>query len=61
MNPTERLRHWLRRMQAGNEILVPGQDDLPVQYIDAADMCGWMVRLLKLGALDSTWKPKLRC
>jgi 2'-hydroxyisoflavone reductase len=48
-DPTERLRHWLRRMVAGNEILVPGQDDLPVQYIDAADMCGWMVRLLEDG------------
>jgi len=48
-DPTERLRHWLRRMQAGNEILVPGQDDLPVQYIDAADMCSWMVRLLEDG------------
>ena len=48
-DPTERLRHWLVRMQAGNEILVPGQDDLPVQYIDAADMCGWMVRLLENG------------
>lgn len=48
-DPTERLRHWLRRMHAGNEILVPGQDDLPVQYIDAADMCGWMIRLLESG------------
>ncbi len=48
-DPTERLRHWLVRMQAGNEILVPGQQDLPVQYIDAADMCGWMVRLLEDG------------
>ncbi len=48
-DPTERLRHWLRRMVAGNEILVPGQDDLPVQYIDAADLCGWMVRLLEAG------------
>ena len=48
-DPTERLRHWLRRMQAGNEILVPGQEDLPVQYIDAADMCAWMVRLLEDG------------
>ena len=36
-------------MKAGNEILVPGQEDLPVQYIDAADMCGWMVRLLEDG------------
>ena len=49
-DPTERLRHWLRRMQAGNEILVPGVQDLPVQYIDAADMCGWMVRLLEDGS-----------
>ena len=48
-DPTERLRHWLRRMVVGNEILVPGQEDLPVQYIDAADMCGWMVRMLEDG------------
>jgi len=48
-DPTERLRHWLVRMQAGNEIIVPGQEDLPVQYIDAADMCGWMVRMLEDG------------
>lgn len=48
-DPTERFRHWLRRMVGGNEILVPGQEDLPVQYIDAADMCGWMVRLLESG------------
>jgi 2'-hydroxyisoflavone reductase len=48
-DPTERLRHWLRRMVAGKEILVPGQDDLPIQYIDAADMCGWMVRILEAG------------
>ncbi len=48
-DPTERFRHWLRRMVVGNEILVPGQEDLPVQYIDAADMCGWMIRLLESG------------
>lgn len=48
-DPTDRLRHWLRRMVVGNEILVPGQEDLPVQYIDATDMCGWMVRLLEEG------------
>jgi 2'-hydroxyisoflavone reductase len=48
-DPTERLRHWLVRMQAGNEILVPGPQDLPVQYIDASDMCGWMVRMLEDG------------
>jgi nucleoside-diphosphate-sugar epimerase len=49
-DPTERLRHWLKRMVAGNEILVPGVEDLPVQYIDAADLCGWMVRMLEDGS-----------
>ncbi len=49
-DPTMRLRHWLIRMEAGNEILVPGQKDLPVQYIDAADMCAWMVRMLEDGS-----------
>ena len=49
-DPSERLRHWLKRIVAGNEILVPETDEqLPVQYIDAADMCGWMVRLLEDG------------
>lgn len=48
-DPTERLRHWLRRMENGSEILVPGQQDLPIQYIDASDMTGWMVRLLEEG------------
>ena len=48
-DPTERLRHWLKRMQLGNEILVPGLQDLPIQYIDAADMTGWMVRMLEDG------------
>jgi len=48
-DPTERLRHWLKRLKVGNEILVPGQDDLPIQYIDAQDMTGWMVRMLEEG------------
>jgi len=48
-DPTERLRHWLVRMQAGKEILVPGAENLPVQYIDASDMTGWMVRMLEDG------------
>lgn len=49
-DPSERLRHWLQRMVVGNEILVPEPPDLPVQYIDAADMCSWMVNILEAGA-----------
>ena len=48
-DPTDRLRHWLIRMVAGNEILVPGDRDWPVQYIDARDMCAWMIHLLEQG------------
>ncbi|MDJ0749362.1 MAG: NAD-dependent epimerase/dehydratase family protein [Woeseiaceae bacterium] len=48
-DPTDRLRHWLIRMVAGNEILVPGSEDWPVQYIDARDMSIWMIRLLEQG------------
>ena len=48
-DPTDRLRHWLIRMVAGNEILVPGGRNWPVQYIDARDMCNWMIRLLEQG------------
>ncbi len=59
-DPTERLRHWLRRMQAGNEILVPGVEDLPVQYIDAADLCGWMVRMLVTAAVALTTRLVLK-
>ncbi|MDJ0709057.1 MAG: NAD-dependent epimerase/dehydratase family protein [Woeseiaceae bacterium] len=48
-DPTDRLRHWLIRMVAGNDILVPGGKDWPVQYIDARDMSNWMIRLLEQG------------
>jgi len=48
-DPTERLRHWLVRIHAGNEIMVPGPQDLPVQYIDASDMTAWMVHMLEDG------------
>ncbi len=48
-DPTDRLRHWLIRMVAGNEILVPGSMDWPVQYIDARDMSIWMIHLLEGG------------
>ncbi len=49
-DPTNRLRHWLVRLVAGKEIIVPGSKDWPVQYIDARDLSGWMVRLLEAGA-----------
>ncbi len=48
-DPTDRIRHWIGRMERGGEILVPGGHDDPVQLIDARDMTGWMVRMLENG------------
>ena len=48
-DPTDRIRHWFARAERGGEILIPGMPDAPVQYIDARDLSGWMVRLLEDG------------
>jgi 2'-hydroxyisoflavone reductase len=48
-DPTDRIRHWFARAEMGGEILVPGPVDGPVQYIDARDLSGWMIRLLEDG------------
>jgi nucleoside-diphosphate-sugar epimerase len=48
-DPTDRIRHWLARVDRGGEVLVPGSPADPVQYIDARDLTAWMVRLLEEG------------
>jgi len=48
-DPTDRIRHWIARMRFHDEVLVPGLEDDPVQWIDARDMTDWMVRLLERG------------
>lgn len=48
-DPTDRVRHWLARLDRGGEILAPGNPADPVQIIDAADLSSWIVRLLEQG------------
>ena len=48
-DPTDRIRHWIARVERGGEILVPGAHDDPVQLIDARDLTAWMIRLLERG------------
>jgi 2'-hydroxyisoflavone reductase len=48
-DPTDRIRHWIARMERGGEILVPGKPTDPVQYIDARDLTAWSVRMLEQG------------
>lgn len=42
---TDRFTYWPERLSRGGEVLVPGKADDPVQYIDARDVAGFMIRL----------------
>ncbi|MCS0636273.1 reductase [Streptomyces sp. LP05-1] len=38
-----RLPWWLRRIARGGPVLAPGPRELPLQYIDARDLAGWLL------------------
>lgn len=38
-----RLPWWLERIARGGEVLAPGPADLPLQYVDARDLAGWLL------------------
>jgi nucleoside-diphosphate-sugar epimerase len=38
-----RLPWWLRRLERGGQVLAPGPEDRPLQYIDARDLAIWML------------------
>ena len=38
-----RLPWWLRRLERGGQVLAPGPQDRPLQYIDARDLAIWML------------------
>jgi nucleoside-diphosphate-sugar epimerase len=38
-----RLTWWLGRMARGGEVLCPGPPDLPLQYVDARDLAGFVL------------------
>ena len=40
-----RFPYWPVRLRRGGEVLVPGNADDPVQYIDVRDLTEWMIRL----------------
>lgn len=44
-DPTDRFTYWVRRASQGGEGLAPGKPEAPVQWIDARDLAGWMVRM----------------
>ncbi len=42
---TDRFSYWPVRIERGGEVLAPGTPDDPVAFIDARDLCEFMVRL----------------
>jgi 2'-hydroxyisoflavone reductase len=44
---SDRWTYWPVRVARGGEILVPGRQSDPVQYVDVRDLVGWIVRLVE--------------
>jgi nucleoside-diphosphate-sugar epimerase len=44
-----RLPWWLNRIARGGPVLAPGPRELPVQFIDARDLAGWLLGALRQG------------
>ncbi|MEU4932611.1 NAD-dependent epimerase/dehydratase family protein [Streptomyces yokosukanensis] len=44
-----RLPWWLTRIARGGPVLAPGPRELPVQFIDARDLAGWLLGAVERG------------
>lgn len=40
---TGRMPWWLRRIERGGEVLAPGPEGRPLQYIDGRDLAAWLL------------------
>ncbi|MEV8531337.1 NAD-dependent epimerase/dehydratase family protein [Streptomyces sp. NPDC051211] len=49
-----RLPWWLNRMAEGGPVLAPGPRDMPIQYIDVADLARWTLDAAEAG-LDGAY------
>lgn len=45
LDPTDRFTYWPYRIDKGGEVLVPGDGNDPVQFIDARDLAEWTIRM----------------
>lgn len=50
---TDRFPYWLARLEKGGDIIIPGDKEEVVQYIDVRDLSEWMIRLLENKAAGS--------
>lgn len=52
-DPTDRFTYWPHRVARGGEVLAPGRPDRPVQFIDARDLAGWIIRMAEAGRVGT--------
>jgi 2'-hydroxyisoflavone reductase len=44
---TNRFLYWPRQLAKNGDVIVPGKNDDPVQFIDVRDVADWMIRLIE--------------
>ncbi|KGP90123.1 epimerase [Pontibacillus chungwhensis BH030062] len=44
-DPTDRFTYWVMRFGRGGEVLVPGKQNRPIQWIDARDLSKWIIQM----------------
>ncbi len=48
-DPTDRFTYWPGRVAWGGDVLAPGRPERAIQFIDARDLAGWLVRMAEAG------------
>ncbi len=46
---TDRFTYWVRRVAMGGRVLVPSPPERPAQFIHAADLAAWMLKMAERG------------
>jgi 2'-hydroxyisoflavone reductase len=46
-DPTDRFTYWIERVARGGKVLVPGSPAIETQFIDAADLATWTIRMIE--------------
>jgi 2'-hydroxyisoflavone reductase len=67
---TDRFTYWIERMARGGEVLGPPSPSAELQWVDARDLCPWIVELVERDrpglfnaagpAQPTTWEATLR-
>lgn len=45
-DPTGRFTYWTERVARGGEVLAPAPRERRIQFVDARDLAGWMLRMI---------------